>query len=885
MASPSSRGGTVVGADITVNELKPMKRPGFGRIGRRIQVKTNFFSLHAPNLREIYQYCVTIKALRFPEGSKSRDPKNKVMVDICPSVSTSLTRSVLAVWLKTQNVKTPLAYDGRKIAYSPIELPAGLLRKKDSEDKTFSILVDNDLAVDPSRKKDASVRAETVEFSIFQTASINVKQIFGKNFNALEAGPALAALDSCLAVGPLDSHVQVGRSFYHHEGCTPLNEGIEAWKGFYQSVRLSMNGLVINMDESRTPFWSHGGQPLLSLLEACGCRVQARNTRENKRAGKLLFGLKVKANHNKIVYRIHGFSSTSANESTFTTAENEKLSVSQYIRKAYGYALQRGDLPCVITNPKKNTLVPIELLEVQHKQRVTKALNPIQTSNMIKVAATNPKKRAEGAEAAMRRVNHNNDPICRGWGIKVDQKMITVPARILPTPTILYGNGNEIPKAGQWNRNHSRRLVRCAPINTWCVVNVSHARQNHCFEFVKELVSVAGKMGIVMNPQPHYVQTTDRHAEQELKNLQRQYQDRQFWVKGFPLQLLLVIKSRQDTELYNAIKRVADLEMGVASQCMLQKHLRPRQYTYYGNLLLKINSKLGGTNFASKRDSASPEVPFANRPHIILGADVTHPTGGGGNRPSVAALVGSKNREATQYTGSIRNVSGRKEIMEEIGTMFLEVYDRWYEEHNKHLKTQPNGPVVHAESIIMFRDGVSEGQFKEVMQKEIEAIRRACFMRNNNWNPKLTYVICTKRHHARFFPTNPRDGDRSMNCLPGTCIDSGITSDQFYDFYINSHAGIQGTSRPSKYTVLLDENCIPVDALQAFVFRLAHNYVRCNRSVSMVNSAYYAHLLAFRGRAYLGEDGSDSASATTDSSAVPPTAVLHSKLGKRLYFV
>ncbi len=883
MASSSSRGSVIVGADITVKNEKPMKRPGFGRLGQRIQVKTNFFALQARNLREIFQYSISIDAHRFPKNANTRDQKNKVLTDITPTSATSLNRSVVAAWLKSKNIRAPLAYDGRKIAYSPVELNSSLLCPKDS-DKHFPILIDNDEAVDPSRPQDASARAETVQFRIFQTNTIDARQILTtKNHNTLDAGPALAAIDAVLAVGPLKTHVQVGRSFYHHEGCTSLNEGIEAWKGFYQSARLSMNGLLVNMDESRTPFWGLGGQPLMNLISECNLRVEARNARENKRAGKLLYGLKVKASHNKIVYRIHGFSVNSANESTFVSAENQKVSVSQYIRSTYGYALQHGHLPCVITNPKKNTLVPIELLYVQEKQRVTKALNPIQTSNMIKVAATNPRKRSEGAEAAMRRVDHNNDPICKGWGITVEKRMLSIPARILPPPVIQYNNQVEFPKFGQWNRNHGRKLIRCAPINTWAVINITRAPKNHCMNFVSELTKVARDMGIAMAT-PGYFETDERNVEQQMREVARVYSDQRNWVNRFPLQLLLIIKARQETESYNTIKRVADLEMGVASQVMLQKHLRPRQYTYFGNLLLKINSKLGGSNFASRRDKQSPEVPFANRPHIILGADVTHPTGVGRNRPSVAALVGSKNRDATQYTGSIRNTSGKKEIMDEMGDMFLEVYKRWYEEHNKPTQRGPP-PVTHAEAIIMFRDGVSEGQFKEVMEKEIAGIRRACYRVNPNWNPKITYVICTKRHHARFFPQNPKDGDRSMNCLPGTCVDTGVTSEQFYDFYLNSHAGIQGTSRPSKYTVLIDENNISVDALQSYVFRLAHNYVRCNRSVSMVNSAYYAHLLAFRGRAYLGEEGSDTASVTTDTSSVPPTAELHAKLGKRLFFV
>ena len=38
-------------------------------------------------------------------------------------------------------------------------------------------------------------------------------------------------------------------------------------------------------------------------------------------------------------------------------------------------------------------------------------------------------------------------------------------------------------------------------------------------------------------------------------------------------------------------------------------------------------------------------------------------------------------------------------------------------------------------------------------------------------------------------------------------------------FYLNSHAGIQGTSRATKYVVLVDENKFGADAMQAMIYK------------------------------------------------------------------
>lgn len=51
---------------------------------------------------------------------------------------------------------------------------------------------------------------------------------------------------------------------------------------------------------------------------------------------------------------------------------------------------------------------------------------------------------------------------------------------------------------------------------------------------------------------------------------------------------------RGSAAVYGAIKRLCDSELGVASQCMLMKHSYTPKPQYMANLLLKINSKLGG---------------------------------------------------------------------------------------------------------------------------------------------------------------------------------------------------------------------------------------------------------------------------------------------------
>lgn len=61
---------------------------------------------------------------------------------------------------------------------------------------------------------------------------------------------------------------------------------------------------------------------------------------------------------------------------------------------------------------------------------------------------------------------------------------------------------------------------------------------------------------------------------------------------------------------------------------------------------------------------------------------------------------------------------------------------------------------------------------------------------------------------------------------------------------------LQGTARPTKYHLLWDDNKIDQDELEQLTYYLCHMFARCNRSVSYPAPTYYAHLAAFRARAW-----------------------------------
>lgn len=99
---------------------------------------------------------------------------------------------------------------------------------------------------------------------------------------------------------------------------------------------------------------------------------------------------------------------------------------------------------------------------------------------------------------------------------------------------------------------------------------------------------------------------------------------------------------------------------------------------------------------------------------------------------------------------------------------------------------------------------------------------------------------------------NPMEGvGRAKNVPPGLVVDTDVVSKTFFDYFLCSHEGIQGTSRPTHYFVLQDDNHLSADQLQQLTFSLTHIYARCTRSISMPVPIAYAHLAAYRAQRHI----------------------------------
>jgi eukaryotic translation initiation factor 2C len=243
------------------------------------------------------------------------------------------------------------------------------------------------------------------------------------------------------------------------------------------------------------------------------------------------------------------------------------------------------------------------------------------------------------------------------------------------------------------------------------------------------------------------------------------------------------------------------------------------------NVAMKVNAKLGGVT--CRAVSKNPEANI--RPYsMFIGADVSHASPGS-LAPSLSAISVSADKIGAKYMGRCETGHRRVEIIDNqnMKEMLVPLVDQW---------TKTVGQGNRPKNVYYFRDGVSTGQFAQVLEQEVPIIKDVIFHGSGDKEPpKVTVVIANKRHHLRAVPakTDKQAGDKNGNPLPGTLIERDITSPHGWDFLLISHVALQGTSQPVHYHVIRDEIGHTPVQLQNMIYNHCYQYVRSTTSVSL----------------------------------------------------
>lgn len=282
----------------------------------------------------------------------------------------------------------------------------------------------------------------------------------------------------------------------------------------------------------------------------------------------------------------------------------------------------------------------------------------------------------------------------------------------------------------------------------------------------------------------------------------------------------MVILPRQNKERYDAIKKFAAVERGIITQVVTGRLMMDDRKASGAAIKIgvQVAAKIGGEPWYV-------HIPLGSA--MVCGYDTYHDTLQRGR--SFGAFVASMNDKHSRWFSKADQHSHLSELSAHLAANFGLAMRKY---------RQLNGKFP--DRVFIYRDGVSDGEISHVFSHELKAllkIKAEC-----DESTKLTFVIVNKRVGARFYLR--AGNERYSNPVPGTVVDTTVTRQERYDFYLVSQSTRHGTVAPTYYNIIHDESGLGPDKHQMLAFKMCFLYYNWTGTVRVPAPCQYAHKLA-----------------------------------------
>ncbi|KAJ5823479.1 hypothetical protein N7447_005819 [Penicillium robsamsonii] len=836
------------------------RRPGYGTQGRSIVLRANFFPMEFKPGIVFHSYRLKIK----PEAKKGQQK--------------FILESMLRKYTLFKNIG--VATDGAT------EIVTTELLPKDSP--SFICSMGNGGGHGSGSSKNYTGPWDITlnhERSYSPADMIAAARDINRREELKDEAPSLRVLNILMSAYPFkDPGVYIigkGRNKFFRMGrgkqSMDMGGGAEATRGFFSSVRVCAGQIMINLNVSHGAFFTPG--PLTKLLK----EYVIIHKHDADTLNRWVRGLKVYATHlkprengaglqEKPIKSILGIASpddgrggihppkvlrvgSSASNVKFWREEGEKkgyISVTEYFLITYNIKLvHHNDMPVVNVGTRERPVyLPMEVCEILPGQPFKPDPTPTQRQNMIKFSCRRPPQNYDSIMSEGLGIMGISGGHIKAVGIKPGNQMVTVPARILAPPNLLYGGKKTTnPRNGSWNLIGTK-FAQGAQISRWTCFWIRKSGVEDPFTkpdsemdaFYRKLRDHGLSLPAPCKP---YLSVILGSNDKENRDIIRSSFKKFMGV--FPF--VVVLLPTTEGKVFDFVKYAGDLKTGVLTHCMQTTKFKGANEQYLSNNAMKVNLKMGGCN--QLLQPANARFIGTAKNTIVVGLDVTHPSSVDPEVfPSVAAIVASVDYRMGQWPGEVQAQARRQEHIEFLEQMMLTRLELWKDTNNGNLP----------QNILVYRDGVSDGQFPMVLKEELPKIQRAAKAVYHGSMPNITIVVCGKRHNVRFYPTNSKDQDRTSNPINGCVVDRGVTRPIYWDFYLQAQAPLQGSARPAHYIVIHDEiftnskvntDRKPADVLQELTHSICYMMGRATRSISYSTPAFLADRFCDRARKYL----------------------------------
>ncbi|KAF4530187.1 hypothetical protein B566_EDAN001446 [Ephemera danica] len=617
----------------------------------------------------------------------------------------------------------------------------------------------------------------------------------------------------------------VGRNFFDpHAKVTMSDHKMELWPGYVTSIRQHETDILLCTEITHKVMRQ---DTVLDLL----LDVQ-RNSREDEdwtlKFKNLVLGLVVLTDYNNRTYRIDDVDFALTPMSSFVDKNNRRIVVAEYYQSRYQIKVRHLGQPLLVSRGKSRehcaTQAEVALL-VPELCRMTGLTDDMRSNFRLMSALAEhtrmgPNLRVKKLLAFSERLNSEPAVVedLNMWNMQVSPSLVSFKARVLPQEAIKQGNG-AIYSAGHntdWTANlRANPMLSLVEVHEW-VVMVPKSLYEPAAGFVTKVICAAKGMHMVMC-EPLVVTIPDDRQATYINSLE------QLLSKQHP-QLVVCIASNNRGDRYGAIKKLCCVDravcdkLAVPTQVITSRCLNSKNASSIAlKIAVQINCKLGGAPW-------SVEVPMKGC--MVVGFDVTTDTMH--KSTSFGALVATLDANLSKFFAAVSSHCSAEQLSDALSHNLLKSLFKYQKRNDGNLPSR----------IIVYRDGVGDGQIPYVQEQEVNLIRARLGEVYGESNYQLSVIVVSKRINTRFFTADGR------NPPPGTVVDSCVTLPERFDFFVVSQNVRQGTVSPTSYNVIFDNSNLGPDKLQRLTYKLTHLYYNWSGTVRVPAPVQYAHKLA-----------------------------------------
>lgn len=618
---------------------------------------------------------------------------------------------------------------------------------------------------------------------------------------------------------------RIGRNYYDTPSSKLIPQHrLEILPGYAIAVDEYEGGLMVCLDTQ------HRVLRTITVLEHM--RDIQRENREGFREAlkKSLLGSVVITKYNNRTYVIDDILWDLNPQGKFKNSQGNDISFVEYYAKQHGLHVTDLNQPLLLNVKKrkvnmKDELIDMNICLIPEFCNLTGLTDFMRSDfNVMKDVAAYTRITAHQRMAALRKYLNNIKScpeavkILGDWGLTLADGTIDLNARLLPAQMIMFGNNQpyQCDFKADWSGALSKNKV-VGPIDLYDWVIIYTQRDAKVAqEFATNMCRLGSNIGCNITTPKLYSIPNDR-TNNYIQAITKLYNDN--------VQCMVFICPTARDDLYSSIKKMTLCQKPVASQVILSKNLNniKKVRTVTLKIALQINCKLGGSLWSVK-------IPVTS--WMVCGIDTYHSAG---SKVSVGALVSSTNSIFTSYyTTCIRQ---EKELSDALKVPFA-----------RSLLMYRQRTGIYPTQIIIYRDGVGDGQFDHVKRYELSQYLKALDDLKIT-ETKLCLIVVQKRLNTRLI-----SNDSVGNPPSGTIVDECIISKNNSDFYLVPQNVNQGTATPCHYTVLYDDAKLKPDHVQMLTYKLCHMYYNWSGTIKVPAPCQYAHKAAWLIGQYLGKD-------------------------------